>query len=238
MKPQEAQLRDALAASHSLANRLDSSGFPIEALETLQNWQRERLASTYSDLLAQQQFRAAGHFFLEELYGGLDFRKRDREVEHVLPVMVRMLPAHMLKSLSDACLLQTLSLDLDIDMAYGMHSRKLQTLRVETYGEIYRATGRFDDRDRQVRLIYRLGLELNELVRHRMVLRLVRLLRLPARAAGFGRLQGFLEGGLFAFRAMRDGPAFVQAIFDRETEIMTRLQTGAGDPFRLQKTAA
>ena len=238
MKPHEQQLRDALAASHALANRLDEAGFPIPELESLQNWQRDRLAVTYADLLNEKQYRAAGHFFLEELYGGLDFRQRDREVEHVLPVMIRMLPDHMLVSMADAFNVQVLSLDLDIDMAFRMKDEGRQALDVESYATLYRETERSVDRQRQVELIYRLGLELNELVRHRMVLRLVRLLRLPARAAGFGRLQGFLEEGLFAFRAMRDGEVFVQAINDRETKIMLRLLGGEKDPFVFEETAA
>ncbi len=231
MKPHEQHLRDALAASHALANRLDEENFPIPELEMLQNWQRNRLSVTYADLLNEKQYRAAGHFFLEELYGGLDFRQRDREVEHVLPVMVRMLPDYMLVSMADAFDVQALSLDLDIDMAFRMEAADRQALDVDSYGVLYRETGRVDDRERQVELIYRLGLELNELVRHRMVLRLVRLLRFPARAAGFGRLQGFLEEGLYAFRAMRDGAAFVQAISDRETRIMRGLLSGEADPF-------
>jgi hypothetical protein len=238
MKPHERHLRVALAASHEVAGRLDGAACPLAELETLQNWQRERLAATYADLMNEEQYRAAGHFFLEQLYGGLDFRDRDREVEHVLPVMARMLPDHMLESMADAFDLQALSLDLDLDMAARMAAQNRQALDLESYGTLYRETGRKDERQRQVELISELGLELNELVRHRMVLRLVRLLRVPARAAGFGQLQGFLEEGLFAFRAMRDGQAFVQAISDRETEIMLRLQRGERAPFNLEDIPA
>lgn len=231
MKPREQKLRDALAASHALAGELDQPNFPSTELERLQDWQRNRLARTYADLLEEDQFRAAGHFFLEELYGGLDFRERDREVEHVLPVMVRMLPEHMLDSMADAFDLQSLSLELDIRMAREMSHSGLLELNAESYGEVYRRAASFDDRRRQVELIYRLGQELLALVRHRMVLRLVRFMRIPARAAGFGRLQGFLEEGLFAFRAMRDGKVFIEAISERESIIMKRLQEGKTNPF-------
>ena len=233
MKAHEQQLRNALAASHKQASRMEEEGFPLRQLESLQSWQRERLSVTYADLLNDPQYRAAGHFFLEELYGGLDFRDRDREVEHVLPVMTRMLPDHVLLSMADAFSLQALSFDLDIDMAMVLSESGISELGVETYAVAYRQIGRGQDRKRQVELIYKLGLELNELVRHRMVLKLVRLLRIPARAAGFGRLQGFLEDGLFAFRAMRDGKAFVEAISTRETRIMLALQSGKSDPFNL-----
>jgi len=234
----EGKLRDALAASHALAGRLDEPGFPLAEMETLQDWQRRRLARTYADLLAQKQFRAAGHFFLEELYGGLDFRERDREVEHVLPVMVRMLPEHMLESMVDAFGLQALSLELDMRMAQGMKESGWPDLCVERYGSLYRRIDRLDERRRQVALIHRLGEELLDLVRHRMVLRLVRFMRIPARAAGFGRLQGFLEEGLYAFREMRQGHEFIRVIRDRETTIMQRLARAEEDPFEWQAVTA
>jgi uncharacterized protein (DUF924 family) len=238
MNSRERKLRDALAASHAMACRIDEPGFPLAELESLQDWQRVRLAHTYSDLLKEDQFRDAGHFFLEELYGGLEFRERDREVEHVLPVMIRMLPGHLLESMADAFDLQALSLAFDISMAEEMARRNLRELDTRLYGELYRHSGRIEDRERQVGLIRQLGEELIELVQHRMVLRLVRFMRLPARAAGFGRLQGFLEEGLFAFRKMRDGHAFVRAIHDRETDIMRRLGAGDPDPFTREGKAA
>jgi hypothetical protein len=236
VKPHERQLRDALEESHRQGARLDEPGFPEQELQLLQDWQRTRLAETYADLLEQPQYQAAGHFFLEELYGGLDFRARDREVEHVLPVMTRMLPDHMLLSMADAFELQALSMDLDIAMAQEIRVQRLQKIDILSYGDVYQCTNREADRVHQVELIYRLGLELNELVRHHMVLKLVRLLRFPARAAGFGKLQGFLEEGLYAFRAMRDGKAFVEAISAREKDFMLHLQSGSTEPFRNFKT--
>ena len=62
--------------------------------------------------------------------------------------------------------------------------------------------------------------------------RLIRMLRGPARAAGFGRLQGFLEEGLQAFREMGDGTDFILTIWQRESAIRDRLLAGDGAPFR------
>ena len=233
MKEHEERLRKALTSSHQMAKRLDAKGFGLKSLLLLQNWQRARLAGTYSDLLNEARFLAAGHFFLDELYGGLNFRERDQEVERVLPVMVRLLPDHMLLVLTRAFELQALSLDLDIDMAGRMFAKGWNSLDAGRYGVLYRETGRAGDRDKQLGQIYELGLALNELVHHRLVLRLISLLRGPARLAGFEHLQGFLEDGLLAFQAMRDGTVFIQAIRDRENEIMRRLQAGEERPFEV-----
>jgi hypothetical protein len=232
LKRHAGQLRQALTDSHRLAGTLDEPGFPLAELETLQAWQRQRLASTYADLISQQRYRAAGVFFLEELYGGLHFRERDQEMERVLPAMVRMLRDDMLLVLAEAFELQTLSLRFDIEMTRIFAEAGWRDLDERRYGEIYRRCGRAEDRARQIDLIRRLGLELNELVHHRLVLMLIRMLRGPARAAGFGRLQGFLEEGLQAFREMGDGTDFILTIWHRESAIRDRLLAGDGEPFR------
>lgn len=233
MSDTESRLHAALGRNHALAELTRDPDFPAAYFDTLQRWQRARLARSYADLLAEPQFRAAGHFFLEELYGGLEFRERDQQVTRVLPVMTRTLPEHLLHALARAFELQAISLELDMDMAQQMAQAGVGELDERAYQRLYRLTGRAEDRRQQIELIHGLGLELNEVVRHRLVLNLVRLLRLPARAAGFGQLQDFLEQGLRAFRKMGDGERFVETIYQRETEIMQRLLSGAGRPFKI-----
>lgn len=232
MKKHAEPLRQALADSHELAARLDEPGFPLREFELLQSWQRRRLAESYDDLVKQDRYRAAGTFFLDELYGGLNFRERDAQVERVLPVMVRMLRDDMLGVLAGAFELQSLSLSLDIGMSKILADHGWNVLDVARYGEVYRACGRGEDREWQIELIHRLGLQLNRLVHHRLVLWMVKTVRAPARAAGFGRLQSFLETGLYAFRAMGDGTSFIEAIYERESQAMRRLFAADPDPFK------
>ncbi len=231
MKPHAKHLRQALTDSHRLAARFDEPGFPLSELELLQGWQRTRLARSYDGLISQQRYGAAGEFFLAELYGGLHFRERDREMERALPAMVRMLRDDMLKVLAEAFELQSLSLEFDMAMTGVLIEFGWGHLDTDRYGEIYRAVGRPSGRKRQIDLIHRLGLELNELVHHWLVLLLIRTLRGPARAAGFGLLQSFLEQGLTAFQVMGDGTEFVDTIWRKESEVMGRLFAGDEKPF-------
>lgn len=231
MKPHAAHLRQALNDSHDLAARLDEPGFPLVELEHVQAWQRQRLARSYVDLISQPRYRAAGDFFLDELYGGLHFRERDQEMERVLPVMVRMLRDDMLRVLAEAFELQSLSLSFDMDMTAALQQAGWEKLNTQRYGEIYRACRRAHERERQIELIGHLGIELNQLVHHRLVLLLIRTLRGPARAAGFGLLQSFLEQGLNAFRVMGDGTEFVETIWHNERDVMQRLLAGDKNPF-------
>lgn len=231
MKQYADRLRQALTESHELATRFDEPGFPHEELEVLQTWQRRRLADSYRDLISQERYAAAGEFFLAELYGGLNFRERDQQMERVLPVMVRMLREDMLLALAEAFELQSLSLSLDMDMTVALQQSGWKELTTDRYGEIYRTCGRPLDRERQIELIGQLGLVLNELVHHRLVLFLIRTLRGPARAAGFGLLQAFLEQGLRAFQIMGDGTEFIETIWHNEDRIMQRLFAGEKNPF-------
>jgi hypothetical protein len=53
-----------------------------------------------------------------------------------------------------------------------------------------------------------------------MLLTLVKALRKPAIAAGFGELQEFLENGLSSFRQLQDAGQFVESIYQRESGLM------------------
>ena len=231
MKQHADHLRQALTDSHELAIRFDKPAFPHAELALLQDWQRRRLTNSYHTLINQERYRAAGDFFLAELYGGLNFRERDQQMERVLPVMVRMLREDMLLALAEAFELQSLSLSLDMDMTAALQQSGWQELNSSRYGEIYRICGRPSDRQRQIELIGHLGLELNELVHHRLVMFLIRTLRGPARAAGFGLLQNFLEKGLRAFQIMGDGTEFIETIWHNEDRVMQRLLAGDKNPF-------
>lgn len=231
MKQHADHLRKALADSHELATRIDEPDFPLVEFEHLQAWQRQRLANSYRELICQERYSAAGEFFLDELYGGLHFRERDHQMERVLPVMVRMLRDDMIRVLAEAFELQSLSLSFDMDMTAAFQQSGWEELNTGRYGEIYRSCGRRSDRERQIALIGRLGMELNELVHHRLVLWLIRTVRGPARAAGFGLLQSFLEHGLQAFRTMGDGTVFIKTIWHNEEQVMQRLFAAEENPF-------
>lgn len=230
-KPGALRLREMLARNHALADCLREPGFALHTLEALQHWQRERLQLSYADLARRASYRPAIHFFLSELYGGLDFQQRDQQLDKVMPLMERFLPDETLATMSEAFELQAISLEFDMAMAVVMAEQGLAGLDMATYGEVYRACGDRAGRQRQIELIRKLGYDLEVLVRKPWINPLVRLLRGPAHAAGFGRLQEFLEQGLESFRALDDIPFFIESVFDREWGAMEKLFDGADRPF-------
>jgi hypothetical protein len=230
-KPGAERLRSELARNHSIAEQVEQAAFPLQSFEHLQQWQRARLIRSYADLAGQGGYRLAIHFFLSELYGGLDFRERDQDLGRVMPVMIRFLPDPTLATMSEAFELQAISLEFDIQMAAHMARRRLSQLDMERYCSVYRDCSDRAGRERQILLIRKLGYDLEALVRKPLVNRLVRLLRGPAHAAGFGRLQEFLEEGLTSFRALPDAGYFIETIYEREWAAMERMFAGAKKPF-------
>ena len=61
---------------------------------------------------------------------------------------------------------------------------------------------------------------------------MLKLSRLPAKAAGLGELQLFLERGFGAFAVLDDAQAFLADIRQHESAAMARLFAGEADPFR------
>lgn len=220
-----------LARNHELAARIDGGEFPLAEFETLQGWQQDRIARTFDDLIQQDAYRPAVYFFLTELYGGLDFRDRDQDMARVMPVMKRFLPDRVLLTMSEAFELQAMSLEFDMEMAVYMADNGIAQLDMEKYCETYRACSDKPGRERQIELIRKLAYDLEKLVNKPLVNTLVRLLRGPAHAAGFGKLQEFLEYGLASFRSLDDVRYFNETIYGREWASMEKLFTGEELPF-------
>jgi len=230
-KPGGERLYQMLSRNHTLAERIDSADFPLEPFDVLQRWQLKRISRSFADLVQRDSSRPAVTFFLSELYGGLDFRERDQDISKVMPVMIRFLPDRALLTMSEAFELQAISLEFDMVMAAYMGRRSIGSLDMERYCEVYRAAGDQAARERQILLIRKVGYDLETLVRKPLVNALVRLLRGPAHAAGFGALQEFLETGLGSFRALEDVRGFIDTIYDREWNSMIRMFAGEEKPF-------
>ena len=237
-KPGAEMLRTMLDRNHGLAERTRQPGFPLEAFETLQQWQLERLMVTFDDLYRHEGYEHAVEFFISDLYGGLDFRERDQEMGKVAPVMIRFLPDNALVALAEAFELQWISIEYDVRMAEHMERNGIAELGMAEYCQVYLDCSEREGRERQIHLIRKIGRDLKKLVRKSIVNYLLRMLRGPAHAAGFGKLQEFLETGLWSFRQLEDADHFVDTIHDREWAAMERLFAGDPDPFRLRENGS
>ncbi len=206
-------------------------------LAALKAWQAERLSGTYADLLASERYRPATTFFLSDLYGPKDFRDRDGELARVIPAMCRMLPAGALDTIWTAVRLDRLSEGLDQAVAGALRkaAATADAPGEAAYGAAYRAAGRRAEREEQIALIGRIGDDLDALTRSRSLRMALILMRKPAKVAGFGELQDFLERGFEAFRHMQGAKAFMEAVLSRERAVMNRLFDAKARPFDVER---
>lgn len=206
-------------------------------LAPLQRWQSARLERSFADFLAAPRTAPAARFFLDDLYGDHDVTARDRDVERVLPLMRKLLPEHLIETAADAIELAWLSHALDLRMAAALERQGTRPAELddESYSAAYRAVGKRRIRDHQIALVLRVGETLDEAVHKPWIPRLLRASRLPARIAGLGELQRFLERGFDAFRALRGADAFLAAIAAREREASRRMFAGEPAPFELER---
>ncbi len=184
----------------------------VPRVDEVKRWQSRRLERTYADLAAQPRYRAATAFFLEEVYGEKDFSARDEEMLRVVPVMSRILPASAVQTAALAVELEALTEDLD-----RRGGRKLAPGAIDEAGyaaRLQRASAPREERGHQVELVRELGERLDVLVRKPFVGQALKLMGKPARLAGLGDLQDFLERGFAAFRELRGARDFLDAFRD------------------------
>ncbi|MFT4177899.1 MAG: hypothetical protein QM612_00310 [Thermomonas sp.] len=202
-------------------------------LKTLQAWQAQRLERSFEAFLRDPARRPAARFFLTDVYGDHDFRQRDADIARVLPMMQKLLPGPLLDTVATGIELGALTHAFDLRMAEALHALapRRRTLDAALYAQAYRQVGHPRLRARQIMLIDEVGRGLAAALRMPGVGTLLKLSRLPARAAGLGELQSFLERGFAAFADLGDAATFLAEIRVNEQAVMRRLFAGVSDPF-------
>ena len=220
-----AQMRELLDRSRTLRRKVVASRELSGVRRLLAEYQAKRLAETYADLAAQPRYGPAVEFFLEDLYGAVDYGQRDADIERVFPVMSHVLSGPALESITRALELRTLSEEFDARMAEIL-SRDLgvkHSLDAQTYEEAFRRCGDRPGRLRQIELIELIARTLDQVVNHPVTYATVMAARVPARLAGFGELQDFIERGLRAFRNMHGAKEFIAVVGERERRMLDRV---------------
>jgi len=228
------RLRRELASVRELRGAARAEAAVARDRATLRAWQAERFARTYADLLAAPRYAAAAAFFLSDLYGLADPAARDEAVARSLPTMVRLLPVAALDTIARAVELDALSERLDLAMVGAFRRRQPSGelgITEASYAEAYRAAAERGERERQIDLVYRIGLALDRLARTPLLAGALAMMEAPARAAGVAALHDFLARGFRAFRQMRGAREFLATVGARERRINERLYAGDPQPF-------
>ncbi len=221
-------LAQSLGRVIALRRRLHAQDEVAQRWLALKDWQSNRLRRTYPDLFAQPRYVVAGEFFLSELYGARDFEQRDVEAMRVVPKLARMLPDKAIETLVAAVELDELSETLDARVA----ERLSLPITDANYPAAYKAAGTLDERTLQIEMVDKIGRSLEKLAKVPLLAGMIRMMRVPAEAAGVGHLHHFLESGFNAFKAMGPAGEFLKTIRERETVLMQRLLGDDPAPLR------
>ncbi len=212
-------LQSLAAVQAERQRRLATPGL-VDAVLALKAWQQKRFARTHASLLAHPRYGRAANFFLDELYGPQDFSQRDAQFSRIVPALVRLFPADTVATVESLAAVHALSERLDTAMAIHLQGAVPSPA---SYVCAWQATGEAAARARQIELVMRVGEALDRHTRSIVLRASLKAMRAPARAAGMGALQGFLEAGFDAFGAMHGAREFLAAIQARETALAKRL---------------
>jgi hypothetical protein len=193
----------------------------------VKRYQHARFSTTYADLLSAPASAKAARFFLDELYGPMDFSRRDAQFSRVAPKVATLFPGEVGQIVLSLARLHALSERLDAEMAACVTPASLSET---AYGTAWRAVGQASARAEQIELVQAVGLALAKQVRKPLIRTTLRLMRGPAKAAGLDSLQSFLEQGFDAFRDLPDAAEFVRTIATRETSIAAALFASVNSP--------
>lgn len=209
--------------------RVESSASPalFHAVNQVKKFQAQRFQSTYADLLRSSTFGPAAHFFLAELYSDKDFAQRDVQFGRIAGALQTLFPQQVVKTAVSLAQLHKLTEQLDHAMGYALLANRFSGDPHVDYARAWNTVGRRHDRELQLETVLTVGAELERLTRHLGLRMTLRMMRGPAKAAGLGALQGFLEAGFDTFARMsgkgRHASEFLATIQTRETTLIASL---------------
>ena len=194
------------------------------AVLAVKAFQHARFQASYADMLASPRYGRAASFFLEDLYGPMDFSQRDTQFARVVPGLVRLFPADLVSTVVSLADLHALSETLDTAMARALPGP--EPITGARYGQAWRTVGQPPQREQQIALMLAVGSALDRYTRNPFLRHTLRLMRGPAHAAGMGALQSFLETGFDTFREMRGAAPFLDTVAKRERALAAQMFAG------------
>ncbi len=219
-----AKFRRAIARSNELHSEYLDDPALYESYDRFTRWQLDYMLPYFSDLLEAESYAEAVDFIVSDL-AGVRVSERDRDIERAAPVIVRSLPAHPLETAAAAVELnaRALEINLGICRALLVDGELPPAISEQDYFIACREVSSYDECVDLVRLAAHLGETLKRLVRVPLIGGLLRTMRKPAHAAGFGALQEFLETGYLTFRQISDIDRFLELLRRRMDQVFERI---------------
>ncbi len=220
------KFREQIRRSNELHTEYLDDPQLLESYDRFATWQLQYLLPFFSDLYAQPGYAAAIDFTMSDL-AGVGISRRDHDLERVAPIITTMLPSNALETLASAAEMnaRVLSLNIGICRCLLVNDALPAVVTERAYCAACREASTLEECSELVHLVTGLGHTLKSLVKVPMIGMLLRTMRAPAHAAGFGALQEFLETGYLTFREIPDIDHFLGEIEGRMISVFERIYT-------------
>jgi len=204
---------------------LDEPGAP-QQYDRFTEWQMAYLLTFFDDLHERPGYGEAIDFTMSDL-AGVRISGRDHDLERAAPVITRMLPTRALETIAAAAKLNAsvLEVNLGIFRRLQVNDELPAGISEHEYCLACRKASTLDECLGLVHLAVSLGGTLKTLIKVPLLGGMLRTMRGPAHAAGFGELQDFLESGYTNFKAIPDIDHFLGEIDTRMTEVFETIYT-------------
>lgn len=192
----------------------------MDSIRLVQAWQYKRLLVTHQEMHQQKRFKPAMEFFVNELYGPKNVRQRDHDIARIVPKISKFLPEKALQSLACALHLNTLSFELDFELARKLGGTDINR---KTYAKAYVSCDNIVNRQQQIDSIRTLGCNLADVAKMKGMASLLFISRKPAKMAGLLALHEFIEKGFKSFKYLGNVDDFIIPVVNKELQIMQQL---------------
>ena len=224
MKDSAERLRHYLAESNRLhATYLDDTQRRDEYQRFI-DLQLDYFLPHYEDLRHRPGYGDAIDYIVADMVGP-EIASRDAELARVVPMMSRVLPGGALSALALALELnaRVLTINLAIEDVLRPSLVRSADISERDYCLASRSVADFTECESLIAMTRRAGESLQHIVRIPMIGTTLKMMRGPARLAGVGGLQVFLERGHRIFTAIEDVPALLDTVEARMTRVFRRV---------------
>ncbi len=223
-KQAAAKFRRSIARSNELHREYLGDKALYDDYDRFTRWQFGYMVPYFDDLLEPQGYAEAVDFIVSDLCG-VGVSERDRDIERAAPVFLAALPTHALESAAAAVELNARSLEINLAICRVLRGdgELPGTITEPQYCSACRIASSYEEVMGLVQLAAELGETLKTLVRIPLIGGLLRSMRRPAHAAGFGALQEFLESGFTTFRRISDIDDFLDVLGRRLDDVFRHI---------------
>ncbi|ENX02951.1 hypothetical protein F899_00589 [Acinetobacter sp. CIP 101934] len=206
-------------------------------LQDVQLWQKERMQRTHAKQFAEKQNVLMSEYFLNRLYGGLDFDALAEQIARLTRYAhkaEKLIPDNAIKTGTHGVELAILAVQLDEQVAQQLLEdyHPAESLTDEIMRLTYLKLDQGQDRLKQLAMLDQLGTHLDKYMRSFIVQAAFKMCKGAAEKYRFEVMYEFMQDGFLAMKPLKSAEKFVREFTATERNIIDRVHAGDPQPFR------